>query len=138
MALLVVATALALSAARAQQQPAAGDDMGPAAFLWPPGRVWSAAADNTPPCGSVTRAGKRTRFPLRECRRAAAARTARGARLSPRGVQRTAGWRSWPRTSRGTPSWASPTWPVRIRAVTGGHRAGTEREPDGEPDDEAG
>lgn len=41
------------------------DDMGPAAFMWPPDRVWSAAADNTSPCGSVASPSNRTDFPLR-------------------------------------------------------------------------
>ncbi|KAK0383649.1 hypothetical protein NLU13_9560 [Sarocladium strictum] len=40
------------------------DDMGPAAFMWPPDRVWSAAADNQAPCGSVAGVGNRTNFPL--------------------------------------------------------------------------
>lgn len=39
-------------------------DMGPAAFMWPPDRVWSAAADNHSPCGSVAGVGNRTEFPL--------------------------------------------------------------------------
>ncbi|KAH8887286.1 hypothetical protein GQ53DRAFT_750077 [Thozetella sp. PMI_491] len=39
-------------------------DMGPAAFMWPPDRVWSAALDNTAPCGSAASAGNRTGFPL--------------------------------------------------------------------------
>lgn len=40
------------------------NDMGPAAFMWPPDRVWSAAADNHAPCGSVAGVGNRTEFPL--------------------------------------------------------------------------
>lgn len=40
------------------------EDMGPAAFMWPPDRVWSAAADNTAPCGSVNDPTDRTDFPL--------------------------------------------------------------------------
>lgn len=39
-------------------------DMGPAAFLWPPDRLWNAGIDNTPPCGSVASVGNRTQFPL--------------------------------------------------------------------------
>ncbi|KAJ5917076.1 hypothetical protein N7504_001091 [Penicillium tannophilum] len=39
-------------------------DMGPAAFLWPPDRAWSSAADNTAPCGSNADIGNRTEFPL--------------------------------------------------------------------------
>lgn len=46
------------------QDDAEYDDMGPAAFMWPPDRVWSAAADNTSPCGSVADASNRTEFPL--------------------------------------------------------------------------
>lgn len=41
------------------------DEMGPAAFMWPKDRVWSAAMDNTAPCGSVAGAGNRTEYPLR-------------------------------------------------------------------------
>ncbi|GJN75604.1 GPI anchored protein [Purpureocillium lilacinum] len=40
------------------------EDMGPAAFMWPKDRVWSAAADNTAPCGSIAGAGNRTLFPM--------------------------------------------------------------------------
>lgn len=40
------------------------DDMGPAAFLWPPDRRWSATEDNTPPCGSSAGVTNRTKFPL--------------------------------------------------------------------------
>lgn len=40
------------------------DSMGPAAFMWPADRVWSAAMDNTAPCGSVAGPGNRTGFPL--------------------------------------------------------------------------
>ncbi|PFH55553.1 hypothetical protein XA68_18069 [Ophiocordyceps unilateralis] len=46
----------------------AGQHLGPAAFLWPPDRIWSAAADHTAPCGSVARVGARTEFPLRNAR----------------------------------------------------------------------
>jgi len=41
-------------------------EMGPAAFMWPPDRTWSAATDNTAPCGSVGFVGNRTDFPLSE------------------------------------------------------------------------
>ncbi|KAM5383498.1 hypothetical protein ACJZ2D_001947 [Fusarium nematophilum] len=40
------------------------DEMGPAAFMWPADRVWSAAMDNTAPCGSVASPGNRSEFPL--------------------------------------------------------------------------
>lgn len=40
------------------------DDMGPAAFMWPPDRVWSGDMDNQAPCGSRSAAGNRTKFPL--------------------------------------------------------------------------
>ncbi|KAK3297354.1 uncharacterized protein B0H64DRAFT_391991 [Chaetomium fimeti] len=42
----------------------ASDNMGPAAFFWPPDRAWSEQTDNTAPCGSVTGVGNRTEFPL--------------------------------------------------------------------------
>ncbi|KAI6756946.1 hypothetical protein HG530_011544 [Fusarium avenaceum] len=40
------------------------EDMGPAAFMWPPDRVWSGDMDNKAPCGSRASAGNRTDFPL--------------------------------------------------------------------------
>jgi hypothetical protein len=40
------------------------EDMGPAAFMWPPDRVWSGDMDNKAPCGSRASAGNRTEFPL--------------------------------------------------------------------------
>ncbi|KAH6880369.1 hypothetical protein B0T10DRAFT_565592 [Thelonectria olida] len=40
------------------------DEMGPAAFMWPKDRVWSAAMDNTAPCGSVASPGNRSDFPM--------------------------------------------------------------------------
>ncbi|RGP74488.1 hypothetical protein FLONG3_6047 [Fusarium longipes] len=40
------------------------EDMGPAAFMWPPDRVWSGDMDNRAPCGSRAAAGNRTEFPL--------------------------------------------------------------------------
>ena len=39
-------------------------EMGPAAFMWPEDRPWSADADNTPPCGSSSGVGERTEFPM--------------------------------------------------------------------------
>lgn len=41
-----------------------GSSMGPVAFMWPPDRAWSAAADNVAPCGSHEGPGVRTEFPL--------------------------------------------------------------------------
>lgn len=43
---------------------ATDDEMGPAAFMWPPDRVWSGDVDNHAPCGSRADAGNRTEFPL--------------------------------------------------------------------------
>ncbi|CAM1508021.1 Fc.00g048690.m01.CDS01 [Cosmosporella sp. VM-42] len=40
-------------------------EMGPAAFMWPADRVWSAAMDNTAPCGSVASVGNRSEFPMK-------------------------------------------------------------------------
>ncbi|KAM5349245.1 hypothetical protein ACJ41O_005752 [Fusarium nematophilum] len=40
------------------------DEMGPAAFMWPPDRVWSGDRDNEAPCGSRASPGNRTEFPL--------------------------------------------------------------------------
>lgn len=45
----------------------ASEKMGPAAFWWPPDRVWSEEMDNTPPCGSVASVTNRTAFPLSGC-----------------------------------------------------------------------
>ncbi|EEU44835.1 uncharacterized protein NECHADRAFT_84979 [Fusarium vanettenii 77-13-4] len=42
------------------------DEMGPAAFMWPADRVWSAAMDNTAPCGSVANPGNRSEFPMQK------------------------------------------------------------------------
>jgi hypothetical protein len=39
-------------------------DMGPAAFLWPTNRAYSAANDNTAPCGSAAGVTNRTDFPM--------------------------------------------------------------------------
>jgi hypothetical protein len=64
---LITALAVVASTAYAQGGTDMGgsDEMGPAAFMWPKDRVWSAAMDNTAPCGSVTGAGNRTDYPLR-------------------------------------------------------------------------
>jgi hypothetical protein len=40
------------------------DDMGPAAFLWPTDRAFSAVNDNTAPCGSAAGVSNRTKFPM--------------------------------------------------------------------------
>ncbi|KAF7553523.1 hypothetical protein G7Z17_g3533 [Cylindrodendrum hubeiense] len=40
------------------------DEMGPAAFMWPKDRVWSASMDNTAPCGSSASVGNRSEFPM--------------------------------------------------------------------------
>lgn len=40
------------------------DEMGPAAFMWPPDRVWFNFADNVGPCGSPDGPNNRTSFPL--------------------------------------------------------------------------
>ncbi|GAB0135710.1 hypothetical protein EsDP_00004037 [Epichloe bromicola] len=61
----VAAVAAALAVGVLAGEPSTTpDNMGPAAFMWPPDRVWSAAADNTAPCGSVESVGNRTNFPL--------------------------------------------------------------------------
>jgi hypothetical protein len=56
----------ALILALAANVMGASDNMGPAAFFWPPDRAWSERADNTAPCGSVAGVGNRTEFPLSE------------------------------------------------------------------------
>jgi hypothetical protein len=38
--------------------------MGPAAFMWPSDRPWSADVDNIAPCGSSAGVGNRTNYPL--------------------------------------------------------------------------
>jgi hypothetical protein len=38
--------------------------MGPAAFMWPSDRPWSADVDNVAPCGSSAGVGNRTNYPL--------------------------------------------------------------------------
>jgi hypothetical protein len=60
---------LVLLATAAISVMASSGDMGPAAFMWPPDRVWSAQMDNTPPCGSVESPTNRTKFPLSKCLR---------------------------------------------------------------------
>ncbi|RWA13094.1 hypothetical protein EKO27_g2013 [Xylaria grammica] len=48
----------------AHGQGAEGTVQGPVAFLWPADRPWSAATDNTGPCGSPNGVTSRTEFPL--------------------------------------------------------------------------
>ncbi|KAM4066603.1 GPI anchored protein [Hirsutella rhossiliensis] len=62
---VLVALAVGITTVPAVGAQMTSGDMGPAAFMWPPDRVWSAAADNTAPCGSVARVGNRTGFPLK-------------------------------------------------------------------------
>ena len=38
--------------------------MGPAAFMWPSDRPWSADVDNVAPCGSSAGVGNRTNYPM--------------------------------------------------------------------------
>ena len=64
--LVSVLAGLAWLAAVSTAAKTTAEDMGPAAFMWPADRVWSAAADNTAPCGSVSGVTNRTAFPLRE------------------------------------------------------------------------
>lgn len=64
-AVLLALASFPLLLVRAAETPMA-TDMGPAAFLWPPDRVWGAAQDNTPPCGSSAGVTNRTEFPLSE------------------------------------------------------------------------
>lgn len=63
---LLPRTMLALGWASLAVAAATSDTMGPAAFMWPPDRVWTAEKDNTAPCGSPAKAGDRTEFPLSE------------------------------------------------------------------------
>ncbi|KAK2608369.1 hypothetical protein QQS21_003054 [Conoideocrella luteorostrata] len=58
------AVAAVLAVAVIAANPTTSNEMGPAAFMWPPDRVWSAAADNTAPCGWVDTVRNRTSFPL--------------------------------------------------------------------------
>ncbi|PHH60221.1 hypothetical protein CDD81_1921 [Ophiocordyceps australis] len=50
--------------------------MGPAKFMWPKSRGWSAATDNMGPCGSVTGVVNRTEFPLQNGKIALVAQSA--------------------------------------------------------------
>ncbi|CAH0058874.1 unnamed protein product [Clonostachys solani] len=61
-----ITAGLALLASIASAQNAKYTNMGPAAFMWPPDRVWSGDADNTAPCGSIASPNNsnRTDFPL--------------------------------------------------------------------------
>lgn len=53
-----------LASAVTAANPTTSSDQGPAAFMWPADRIWSAAADNTAPCGSIATVGNRTTFPM--------------------------------------------------------------------------
>ncbi|PSR79721.1 hypothetical protein BD289DRAFT_442046 [Coniella lustricola] len=58
---------LMLAAATGATTHGEGDEgtiMGPVAFLWPENRDWTAAYDNTGPCGSSSGVTNRTEFPL--------------------------------------------------------------------------
>ncbi|KND93682.1 hypothetical protein TOPH_01412 [Tolypocladium ophioglossoides CBS 100239] len=66
--LVSVLAGLAWLAAVSSAADISAEDIGPAAFMWPPERMWSAAADTTPPCGSVAGVGNRTTFPLKNGR----------------------------------------------------------------------
>ncbi|KAL6231118.1 hypothetical protein BDW75DRAFT_248096 [Aspergillus navahoensis] len=59
--LLIALSTLAMTQAHGEE---AAEEMGPAAFLWPPDRTWGAAYDNNAPCGSVSGVSNRTDFPL--------------------------------------------------------------------------
>lgn len=61
LAALVMATA---ARAEVHGEGDEGTIMGPVAFLWPENRNWTAAYDNTGPCGSSTGVTNRTEFPL--------------------------------------------------------------------------
>ncbi|TQV95624.1 hypothetical protein V2A60_000809 [Cordyceps javanica] len=61
---LAATWALMASGAAAAKGPMTSETIGPAAFMWPPDRVWSADADNTAPCGSIAGVQNRTTFPL--------------------------------------------------------------------------
>lgn len=65
LATLAAACAMMVSGAGAATNPTTSTSIGPAAFMWPPDRVWSADADNTAPCGSIAGVQNRTTFPLR-------------------------------------------------------------------------
>ncbi|VUC23784.1 unnamed protein product [Clonostachys rosea] len=61
-----ITAGLVLLASIASAEDAKYTNMGPAAFMWPPDRVWSGDADNTAPCGSIAAPNNsnRTDFPL--------------------------------------------------------------------------
>ncbi|KAM3509048.1 hypothetical protein MY10362_000837 [Beauveria mimosiformis] len=61
---IMVTGASAAGIKAAAKGPMTSETIGPAAFMWPPDRVWSADADNTAPCGSIAGVGNRTSFPL--------------------------------------------------------------------------
>lgn len=63
---LTAILAFVASRVSADDAPSTSANIGPAAFMWPPDRVWSADADNTPPCGSIAGVQNRTAFPLRK------------------------------------------------------------------------
>lgn len=60
----IAAFSAAIGAYAAHGDGDEGTIMGPAAFLWPENRAWSAAYDNTGPCGSASGVTNRTMFPL--------------------------------------------------------------------------
>jgi hypothetical protein len=64
-AVVVLALAISQTTAVDGTPEGAREGMGPAAFMWPADRVWSAATDNTAPCGSIANVVNRTDFPLR-------------------------------------------------------------------------
>ncbi|KAF2169143.1 hypothetical protein M409DRAFT_20369 [Zasmidium cellare ATCC 36951] len=61
---LLIGTVLLQGLVAAHGDSHSSSEMGPAAFMWPEDRPWSADADNTPPCGSSSGVGERTEFPL--------------------------------------------------------------------------
>lgn len=61
---LFVGLSLQQDEAPTHGEGAEGTEMGPVAFLWPPDRNWTAAADNVGPCGSPAGPSNRTIFPL--------------------------------------------------------------------------
>ncbi|KAM4060731.1 cytokine inducing-glycoprotein [Hirsutella rhossiliensis] len=66
--MLAIATAHYADDKQSKSNPSSAsftdDHMGPAAFMWPPDRVWLGKMDNTAPCGSSAAPGVRTKFPL--------------------------------------------------------------------------
>lgn len=61
-----ISNLVAIMAVMAIPASAFAEGMGPAAFMWPADRPWTADADNTPPCGSPEGPGNRTQFPMSE------------------------------------------------------------------------